>query len=174
MHVKNILQKSKYELELDSAQWKVFATRTKTDRNFCESCKRKDVQLEVHHISYDRDRKLWEYGRDEVVVLCRACHGKLHEHLGNFRRFVFGKMSPQVFQILNGSLAVAFDTYDPVVFAHALAEFVATPSMVERYAKAWSASSTPKVAEAYHPESPINTSRTKLREAQVAAEAKKQ
>lgn len=162
MHVKDILRKSGYQNELDSGEWKDFAGRIKQARNYCECCKRSKVQLEVHHFSYQRDRKPWEYGETEVVVLCRACHGELHEHLQNFRRFVFAKMTPQVFNVLNGALAVAFDKYDPLVFAHALAEFVSTPSMVERYAKAWGMTAAPKTLPPYDPESPVNATRTTL------------
>lgn len=166
MRVSEILAKTNYQKELDTPEWKSFTGNIKKQVGYCECCKRSNVGLEVHHIFYERDRKPWEYDKSEVVVLCRACHGQLHIHLKNFRKFVFGKMNPQVFQILNGALAVAFDKYDPLVFAHALAEFVSTRSMVERYAQAWGMSSAPKQPAKYNPEDVANTTKTTLREAQ--------
>jgi hypothetical protein len=61
----------------------------------------------------------------------------MHEQLKKFRKYVFGKMTPRILQVVNGALAVAFEQYEPLVFAHALAEFVSTPSMIQRYADAW-------------------------------------
>lgn len=159
--LKQLLKADKYTAKLQSEQWQSFSRSVRKERNFCEVCKRKDVTLQVHHLFYDGSREPWEYGASEVVVLCSGCHQQIHEQLNLFRRFVFGKMTPGVFQILNGALSVAFDKYDPLVFAHALAEFVSTPSMVERYAKAWNM--TPyKMGNPYDPESPAHIARTAL------------
>lgn len=135
-HIDQILRKNTYSKQLQSERWRNFSATIRRDRNFCEMCKQKG-QLQVHHLFYDPSREAWEYTAHEVVVLCVGCHKQIHEQLNLFRRFVFCKMTPRVFQVINGSLAVAFDTYDPLVFAHALAEFVSTPSMIQRYAAAW-------------------------------------
>jgi hypothetical protein len=74
---------------------------------------------------------------DEVVLLCRPCHKELHEHLNQFRKFVFTKLTPQSFRVLNGALSVALDHYDPLIFAHALAEFVSDTESVNQYAAKW-------------------------------------
>jgi hypothetical protein len=46
-------------------------------------------------------------------------------------------MTPRTLQILNGALAVGFKMYQPLVLAHAIAEFVSDPGRVERFAKKW-------------------------------------
>lgn len=154
MHVSNILQKPKYQQLLEAPEWKDFSKYVRREKGCCEVCKRSDVELQVHHLFYDSTRQPWEYGVSEVAVLCRGCHKSMHEHLQAFRRFVFGKMNPQTFQVLNGALAVAFDTYDPLVFAHAVAELASTPSMVERYAKSWGLPIKPKTLD-YDPDTAI-------------------
>lgn len=135
---KQVLASSSYTKALQSGRWHQFAHEMREQKgNYCECCKRSNCVLQVHHLFYDASRELWEYGASEVVLLCAGCHAQIHEQLRLFRRFVFGKMTPRVFEIVNGALAVAFDKYEPLVVAHALAEFVSTPTMVERYAKAW-------------------------------------
>jgi len=137
-----LLKDNKYREKLEDKRWKEFSRSIKERRGGgCQSCRRTDLGLQVHHIFYETGRDPWDYGDEDVVVLCGPCHKELHEQLKKFRRFVFGKMSPRVFQILNGSLAVAFEKYEPLVFAHALAEFVSTPTMVQRYANAWGVNS---------------------------------
>lgn len=138
LKVSQILEGTKYRDKLNSQEWRSFAAEEKQKQGgYCRACKRADVALQVHHIFYESGREPWHYKSDELVVLCDGCHKELHEQLAKFRRYVFGKMTPQVFQILNGALAVAFAKYDPLVFVHALAEFVSTPTMVQRYANAW-------------------------------------
>lgn len=134
----NILKSTPYQQSLQSGEWKSFAARIRKDRgNSCECCKRGNIELNVHHIAYEEGKQPWEYAHDDVVLLCRGCHRELHDQLKQFRRFVFGKMTPQSFKILNGALSVAFDKHDPLKFAHALADFVGTPSVVDRHSKAW-------------------------------------
>lgn len=130
---------STYASKLNDERWLSFARQIRRmHNNSCQCCKRGGLVLQVHHFFYDAKREPWEYRPDEVTVLCEGCHHRLHEQLQKFRRYVFSKLSPQAFQILNGALAVALDKYDPLVFVHALAELASTPTMVKRYADAWS------------------------------------
>lgn len=141
--VSAVLEANSYRRKLDTPQWRQFAAATKQRRGGgCQCCKRTDLGLHVHHIFYENGREPWEYGDDEVVVLCPPCHKEMHEQLKKFRKYVFGRMTPRILQIVNGSLAVAFEKYEPLVFAHALAEFVSTPSMIQRYADAWGVEAT--------------------------------
>lgn len=144
----DIIKGSKYGEKLNSEQWREFSKDTKERRgNYCQSCKRGNVELHVHHIFYDSTREPWQYQDKELAVLCKQCHFELHEQLQKFRKFVFGKMTPRVAQVINGALAVALENYEPLVFAHALAEFVGNPSLVQRYAKAWDVNAFPKPEE---------------------------
>lgn len=162
LHISQILKKNSYSTKLQSAQWTQFSQGVRKTRNSCEVCRRRDVSLQVHHLFYDPAREPWEYEGADIVVLCTGCHKQIHEQLNLFRRFVFGKMNPRAFQVLNGALAVAFDKYDPLVFCHALAEFVSQPTMVQRYADAWGLSAAPKSDPNYDPESQTNKTRTAL------------
>lgn len=161
--IDQILSRSGYAKKLDTAEWRNFSERIRKESgNFCQCCKRANLSTQVHHIFYDSERQPWEYQRDEVVLLCAGCHKAIHEQLKQFRKFVFGKMTPQAFQVLNGALAVAFEKYDPLTFAHALAEFVSTPTMIQRYANAWNGQLYRPPEKAYDPECGSNTTRTKL------------
>jgi hypothetical protein len=122
---------------MDSDEWWAFAKEVRENHPFCAYCRRADVKLNVHHIFYDWNRKLWEYEPDEVMVLCESCHKEMHEQLYAFRKHVFKKLTPQAFRVINGALAVAVEQYDPLVFAHALCEFVSNDHLVNNHANAW-------------------------------------
>lgn len=138
MKVTNPINLSRYQQLLNTPEWKEFSARIKRTRNFCFYCHRSDVALEVHHPFYDRDRKPWEYHDDEVITCCRACHREMEDQLKKFRTYVFRHMHPKAFRVLNGAMAVAVKEYDPLMFCHALAEFVSNRSLIESHAKAWS------------------------------------
>lgn len=42
----------------------------------CQLCNANNVELHVHHRSYDN--RGWE-NKDDVIVLCAICHGKFHD-----------------------------------------------------------------------------------------------
>lgn len=44
----------------------------------CEWCHNDEEQLHVHHIRYIKDRKIWEYNDDELLLLCGECHLSAH------------------------------------------------------------------------------------------------
>lgn len=138
--LKQILNAGQYENKISRPEWKAFASQVRNARGrACESCKRGNVSLQVHHVFYDPAIEPWEYAMGDVVVLCSACHGEIHEQLKSFRRAVFRNLNGPAFKILNGALAVAFEQYQPLVFAHALAEFVSNPRLVQNHAGAWEA-----------------------------------
>ncbi len=127
-----------YREKLQNPLWADFAKSMRNLRgNSCQLCRQRGV-LQVHHWFYDFNREPWEYSPDEVAVLCEDCHHSFHEQLQSFRKFIFGKLSPQAFQVLNGSLAVALDHYDPLLFVYAVAEMASSPGSVNRFANAWS------------------------------------
>lgn len=45
---------------------------------YCQWCGENDDQLHVHHIRYIKDRKIWEYNNEELLVLCGKCHRDAH------------------------------------------------------------------------------------------------
>lgn len=136
---------AKYNSDLDSEEWRKFTARVRQAQgNYCQICKQANKPNNVHHIFYDHTRKLWEYETDEVLVLCEPCHKQMHHELNHFRKLVFKNLNPSSFRTLNGALAFAFDYYEPLTFAHALAEFVSSPGLVQRYADHWEASAVKK------------------------------
>jgi hypothetical protein len=45
----------------------------------CERCNATDKTLNVHHKLYKKGHAPWEYGDDELAVLCEPCHKVHHE-----------------------------------------------------------------------------------------------
>ena len=37
--------------------------------------------LNVHHLTYHNDNKPWQYGKEELQLLCKDCHAKRHGKL---------------------------------------------------------------------------------------------
>lgn len=137
-----------YQQKLTSGQWSSFSSSIRRKRkNACESCRRTNVITQVHHIVYEPGKQPWESDEKDVVLLCESCHKQLHDELNNFRRFTFRFMTPQAFLIFNRALMVAAIEYDPLVFAHAFAEFVGNENLVNNHAKTYGLS-TAKAADA--------------------------
>lgn len=44
----------------------------------CQECFSDETQLHVHHKKYVKGRMVWEYGLDELAVLCEPCHEGAH------------------------------------------------------------------------------------------------
>lgn len=127
-----------YKALLQSDEWKAFSRDIRQNYGgCCAVCKRRDIVTHVHHLFYDLDRLPWEYGNEEVVLLCAPCHHEMHQHLQSFRKYVFGKLTPQTFRVLNGALAVGLDHNEPLKLMHAIAELCGSPNSVNRFAKAW-------------------------------------
>ena len=127
-----------YSSKLASREWKDYARSIRASRgNACECCRRTGVVTQVHHLFYDTNKEPWEALDEDVILLCVACHSSLHEELKNFRKFTFKYMTPQSFLIFNRALMVAMNEYEPLIFAHAFAEFVGNERLVNNHAKAF-------------------------------------
>ncbi|MEE9374531.1 MAG: hypothetical protein V3V00_15860 [Saprospiraceae bacterium] len=44
----------------------------------CKNCLSKEKTLHVHHISYDYNKKVWDYHNCRLVSLCDDCHKREH------------------------------------------------------------------------------------------------
>lgn len=51
----------------------------------CQCCGDEETQLHVHHRQYFKGRLIWEYGTDELEVLCEVCHMEAHAKLDQFK-----------------------------------------------------------------------------------------
>lgn len=44
----------------------------------CQRCGDTETSLHVHHKRYVKGRNVWEYGADELDILCEPCHEQTH------------------------------------------------------------------------------------------------
>lgn len=58
-------------------QRRVAAARTKAVKMKCEVCGSTE-RLQVHHVGYKTGLLPWEYTCNDVKVLCRNCHARVH------------------------------------------------------------------------------------------------
>lgn len=124
-----------YKALLLTDEWRQFSDHVRRlYGNICQCCRLGGRPTHVHHHHYEPGKLPWEYELSSVTLLCSSCHGELHVHLKNFRRFVFPKMRPRIFQIINGALLVAFENNDPLLVAHAIASMCASPGSIKRFA----------------------------------------
>jgi 5-methylcytosine-specific restriction endonuclease McrA len=49
------------------------------DEFMCQSCGDTDSQLHVHHWTYVKNRKIWDYENENFETLCDNCHSYIHE-----------------------------------------------------------------------------------------------
>jgi hypothetical protein len=67
-----------YAKLLIQQEWREFSQRQiEAAGNQCKNCGAEE-NLRVHHQVYYASRLPWEYGGDEVRVLCRDCHESIH------------------------------------------------------------------------------------------------
>lgn len=93
-----------YQDQLQDPRW--IAKRNEIlerDDYCCQDCLRgKDrlsphIQLHVHHRKYIDGLMAWEYTNDQLITLCRECHGKFHGKVPDARSdrekptFVYGE-----------------------------------------------------------------------------------
>ena len=134
-----------YAQKLADPRWAAFTKEVRSSKgNACECCRQGGKVLQVHHLFYQPDREPWDYAMHEVALLCSSCHAQSHEHLAEFRQFVFRKLTPAGFRVLNGALAVGLEHNDPLVFAYAVASLAASPGAVKRFADDWINHTVPK------------------------------
>ena len=83
--VKNKKQKVKtpyvfipYKKQLADVRWKRLREKVLNKRGHkCERCGSTE-NLQIHHLVYRKKRYAWQYGINDLVVLCDTCH--LHAH----------------------------------------------------------------------------------------------
>ena len=58
----------------------------------CQNCGDAGTTLHVHHKRYVKGRMAWEYGDDELRVLCEPCHTSEHANRELFERLMAGEI----------------------------------------------------------------------------------
>ena len=77
------LKMYEYELYLETPHWQDFrklvlqTQRERLGKNQCERCPTTSRDLHVHHLTYER---LGCERIDDVTIVCRQCHEKIHGH----------------------------------------------------------------------------------------------
>ncbi len=75
-----------FQQQYSDDRWKRRAKEFRsTYGRFCQSCRREDVVLHVHHVNYQRDVPLWDHGDEDMAMLCEACHQQIHQTIKVFR-----------------------------------------------------------------------------------------
>lgn len=71
-------RKEYYNRLLEDKRWKEFRLKVMSERgNKCECCGGTDV-LQIHHTFYIRGKMPWEYDINDMRVLCKKCHQRIH------------------------------------------------------------------------------------------------
>ena len=72
---------SKYSELLKDPRWQKKRLEIMVKDNFqCQCCFDRETTLVVHHKSYNKDKKPWEYENNDLITLCENCHKLLHDH----------------------------------------------------------------------------------------------
>ena len=71
-------RKEYYNRLLEDKRWKEFRLKVMSERgNKCECCGGTDI-LQIHHTFYISGKMPWEYNIDDMRVLCKKCHQRIH------------------------------------------------------------------------------------------------
>ena len=71
-------RKEYYKHLLKDKRWKEFRLKVMSERGSkCECCGGTDI-LQIHHTFYVSGKMPWEYNIDDVRVLCKKCHQRIH------------------------------------------------------------------------------------------------
>lgn len=77
--------KAQYEQDLKDPRWKALVRKVRSYyHDTCQLChqrKRYGLEMNVHHIRYYFNHKPWEYEKEDLILLCRKCHKKVHQIL---------------------------------------------------------------------------------------------
>ena len=71
-------RKEYYNRLLEDKRWKEFRLKVLSERGSrCECCGGTDI-LQIHHTFYISGKMPWEYDINDMRVLCRTCHQRIH------------------------------------------------------------------------------------------------
>lgn len=71
-------RKEYYNRLLEDKRWKEFRLKVMSERGSrCECCGGTDI-LQIHHTFYIRGKMPWEYDINDMRVLCKKCHQRIH------------------------------------------------------------------------------------------------
>lgn len=75
----NAIKDDKYSNLLERKEWIAFRKFIFAVQGYkCKKCGKSNCILQVHHKKYNIERMPWEYTCNDVIVLCKDCHKKVH------------------------------------------------------------------------------------------------
>ena len=78
---------SSYSQQYKDPRWQKKRLEILDRDNFtCQRCDNKESTLHVHHIFYQKERKVWEYGDRGLITLCEECHERVHDLTESIRQ----------------------------------------------------------------------------------------
>jgi hypothetical protein len=137
-----ILNQTKSQSQYSDPRWnekRKQVLRSKQDF-CCESCRRKDIPLQAHHIYYAKGKELWDYPDSDFHVMCEGCHREWHELLVEFRRTVAGHIPNHEFKVLVRCLSVAIKHHRVTDMAMAICQLVCEPDTIKSLIQRWGSS----------------------------------
>ena len=77
--LKSKANKNTYSEELKDKRWTKKKIEVWQRYGYqCAICGSKE-NIDVHHLSYEKGKKAWEYPTENFIPLCRECHKKVHD-----------------------------------------------------------------------------------------------
>lgn len=71
-----------YKEQIKSPKWQKRRLEVMKNDDFtCQLCGDTESMLNVHHLSYHKDRNIWEYDDWELITLCENCHKEEHSSM---------------------------------------------------------------------------------------------
>ena len=68
-----------YKKQYRNRNWLEFSEKIKNrDEYKCGKCGRTGIVLQVHHLNYKTNLKIWEYPLSDCITLCKSCHAVEH------------------------------------------------------------------------------------------------
>ena len=70
---------SSYSQQYKDPRWQKRRLEILDRDNFmCRRCASQDSTLHVHHIHYEKGKKIWEARSQHLITLCSKCHDDMH------------------------------------------------------------------------------------------------
>lgn len=92
-----------YAETLKDPRWQRKRLEMLQSANFeCNCCGANDKTLHVHHRQYFKGRMVWDYGSNELDVLCEDCHKEEHAYLDGLKTLLSEVGAHEAFALLAG------------------------------------------------------------------------
>lgn len=88
-----------YSDDIKNGNWQQKRLEIMQRDNFQCLCCHEPFQLNVHHLYYEPNKKIWEYDNEALVTLCDRCHNILHKDLMKLGGII-------AFQVLVGNIDI--------------------------------------------------------------------